>query len=247
MLQEAEETFLFAFVADDGADGGDDGEVAMDGCLELDVLQGAEDEVREGAGEGDGVIEGRGVEGVGTRARGDAACCSDQAGGLGGVQVFLGDDALDVCGDGGGGVVEGGAAEGVAVLMGSDVVVERLEEGDFEELVGEDELERGYCVGGEGDGGGDGREETAGGALDGGVEGQGGGYGGEERGEAEEGRDGDRLHDGTGGFVRLVLDDCEVFDLNGGGGWEWRYWKRVEVLEESGGFQLRVFVKGVGY
>jgi len=201
MLQQAEKAFLLAFVTDDGADGGDDGQVAVDGCLELDVLQGAEDEVREGAGEGDSVVESRGVEGVGTRLGGDGACCSDEAGGLGGVEVFLGDDALDVSGDGGGGVVEGGAAEGVAVLTGGDVVVERLEEGDFEELVGEDELERGYCVGGEGDGGGDGWEETTGGALDGGVEGKGGGELCEERGEAEEGGDGDRLHDGTGEFV----------------------------------------------
>ena len=76
----------------------DDGQVAVDGCLELDVLQCAEDEVCEGAGESDGVVEGRGGESVGTRFGGDASCCSDEAGGLGGVQVFLGDDALDVCG-----------------------------------------------------------------------------------------------------------------------------------------------------
>jgi len=32
----------------------------------------------------------------------------------------------------------------------------------------------------------------------------------------------------------------EVVVGSGGVGWKWRYWKRVEVLEESGGFQIRV-------
>ena len=194
MLQQAEEPLLLAFIADDRPDGRDDGKVAVDGCLELDVLECAEDEICEGAGDGDGVVEGRGVEVVLACLGSDAAGGSNQAGGLGGVQVFLSDDALDVGGDAVAAVTEVVAAESVAVGVGGDVGVEGGEEGDFEELVGEDELERGYCVGGEGDGSRDGRQETARSALDGGIEGQGVGRAGEQGGEAQEGEDGEGFH-----------------------------------------------------
>jgi len=51
----------------------------------------------------------------------------------------------------------------------------------------------------------------------------------------------------------MVLDDCKVFGVNGGGGWEWRWWFGVEVLAGSGGVGRewrvpdRCFLKEVGY
>jgi len=81
-------TLLFAFVADDGADGRVDGKVAVHGCLQLDVLECAEDEVREGACESHGVVEGRGVEVVLACLGRKSNYSGDQTGGLSGVQVL---------------------------------------------------------------------------------------------------------------------------------------------------------------
>lgn len=56
-LKQAVEAVLFALLADDGADAADQAGVAVLPEQGLDVLQGAEDEVGEGVGEGDGVVE----------------------------------------------------------------------------------------------------------------------------------------------------------------------------------------------
>ena len=55
----AVEALLLALLAEDGGDGADDARVAVTGGEELDILEGAEDDVGEGGCKGNGLLERR--------------------------------------------------------------------------------------------------------------------------------------------------------------------------------------------
>jgi len=154
LLQGAVVAVLLALLADDGADDGDQGRLvaAVGGEDGLRGGQHAEDDVGEGLGEGDGIVEGGDGEVVLAGLDGGLVCVGEDTVCREDMELFLlGRMSVEVA--------QGGRREAyiddgreslnrVAVVAslvagnaGCDVVEELREVCDFEELVGGNELE----------------------------------------------------------------------------------------------------------